>query len=166
MNIVSGGSGTIAFGDTARLGFRVHTNLITGTASASVSVLSNDPLSPMVSVPVVVDVITDVSLVGSLIPEEYALQQNYPNPFNPTTRIEFALPEESTIRLKVYNILGQEIVTLANEQRPAGYFVAEWNATNSFGNKVSSGVYFYKMEANSVSSERSFSSLRKMLILK
>jgi hypothetical protein len=100
------------------------------------------------------------------LPIAFALMQNYPNPFNPTTKIEFALPEESVVRLKVYNILGQEVATLANEQRPAGYFVVEWNATNNSGVKLSSGVYFYKLDATSVSGENSFSSLKKMLILK
>jgi hypothetical protein len=167
LNITTNGSGTVNPGDSTLVGFKVTTAVVpAGTQNSAIVVNSNDPVTPTDTTNVALTVITSITERGSGLPATYELSQNYPNPFNPTTRIEFALPEESTIRLKVYNILGQEIATLANEQRPAGYFVAEWNATNNFGNKVSSGVYFYKMEANSVSGENSFQSLKKMLILK
>jgi hypothetical protein len=167
LNITTNGSGTVNPGDSTLVGFKVTTAVVpAGTQNSAIVVNSNDPVTPTDTTNVTLTVITSVTERGFDLPATYELSQNYPNPFNPTTRIEFALPEESTIRLKVYNILGQEIATLANEQRPAGYFVAEWNATNNFGNKVSSGVYFYKMEASSVSGGNSFQSLKKMLILK
>jgi len=82
-----------------------------------------------------------------ILPREYAVSRNYPNPFNPSTTIEFELPQPSDVTLKVYNFLGQEVITLVDDERPAGYFAAEWDRRNAFGNTVSSGIYFYRFEA-------------------
>jgi hypothetical protein len=167
LSTISGGSGTIASGDTAVLDFRAYTDqLPSGTTSASLSVLSNDPLAPTITVPVVLDIVTGVATDGSQIPETYELSQNYPNPFNPITQIRFGLPQESNVALKIYNLLGQEVATLANEVRPAGYFVVEWNGTNNSGIKVSSGVYFYRMETTAVNGKARFVDLKKMILLK
>lgn len=95
------------------------------------------------------------------LPEVYSLSQNYPNPFNPVTRIQFSLPAESHVRLTVYNILGQEIASLINEPYQAGNYFVEWDAAH-----VSSGVYFYRIEAIPVTSTSPFVSLRKMMLLK
>jgi hypothetical protein len=89
------------------------------------------------------------------IPVEYALSQNYPNPFNPVTKITFALPVQGLVSLKVYDITGREIAKLVNEVKPAGYHSVEFN-----GNSLSSGVYFYRIEAND------FVQTRKMLLVK
>jgi hypothetical protein len=86
---------------------------------------------------------------------EYNLAQNYPNPFNPSTRITYSLPKECIVTLKVYNSLGEEIATLVNETKAAGKYTVEFNGSN-----LSSGVYFYKMNAGD------FSSIRKLLLLK
>jgi len=84
-----------------------------------------------------------------LIPKKYSVEQNYPNPFNPTTTIKFSLPEASFVTLKIYNILGQEVKTLVNEQKNAGTFNVQWRGDNDFGNKVSSGAYIYRVIAGS-----------------
>jgi len=76
------------------------------------------------------------------IPLVYALYQNYPNPFNPKTLIEYDLPEESEVTLKVYNTLGQEVVTLVSGKYPAGSYKLTWDATN-----LASGVYLYRLHA-------------------
>ena len=81
------------------------------------------------------------------MPTEFGLNQNYPNPFNPTTNIKYQVPQDSRISLTVYNMLGQKVATLANEYKTAGYHNVVWNATNDFGQKVSSGVYFLRMQA-------------------
>ena len=73
---------------------------------------------------------------------EYQLSQNYPNPFNPSTTISYSLPRNSHVTLKIYNSLGQEVATLVNDEKPAGQYQVMWNAAN-----VSSGVYFYRMMA-------------------
>jgi len=98
--------------------------------------------------------------IASILPGEYELGQNYPNPFNPETNIQFALPEAGRVELEVYNVLGQKVITLVDEQLPAGYHTVIWDGTDSRGMKVASGVYFYRIEANE------FNSYRKMLLLK
>ena len=106
-----------------------------------------------------------ILLVGA-IPERYELSQNYPNPFNPTTQIKFALPKESQVKLTVYDVLGRQIAVLLDEQRAAGFFIVEWDGTNSFGSKVSSGVYFYRTEAHATDGRGSFTDIRKAIMMK
>jgi len=91
----------------------------------------------------------------SLIPDSYDLSQNYPNPFNPMTTIEFQLPIDTKISLKIYNILGQEIETLIDVEKKSGYYSVQWNAY-----KYSSGVYFYRLVS------KDFVKVKKMLMLK
>ena len=82
------------------------------------------------------------------VAESFALSQNYPNPFNPSTVISFTLPRASEVKLRVYNILGQQVKELINsESMPAGDHTVEWQGDNFGGDKVSSGVYFYRLEA-------------------
>jgi hypothetical protein len=99
--------------------------------------------------------LTGVHDHGSLIPGEYILYQNYPNPFNPSTTIKYSIPELSRVTLKVFNVLGEEVTTLVNEEKIAGNYSIEFNASN-----LPSGVYFYRLQAGS------FTETKKMLILK
>ncbi|MBI5217182.1 MAG: T9SS type A sorting domain-containing protein [Ignavibacteriae bacterium] len=92
---------------------------------------------------------------GDTKPSQFALQQNMPNPFNPVTLINYDLPEDANVSLKVFNILGQEVITLVNEMQLAGYKSVQWNAT-----EVPSGVYFYRLSAGH------FSEVKKMLLTK
>ncbi|HCV42485.1 MAG TPA: hypothetical protein DGH68_03305, partial [Bacteroidetes bacterium] len=91
--------------------------------------------------------------------------QNYPNPFNPTTTIQYALPEQATVTLKVFNLLGQEVATLVDGMQQASYFKVTWDGRNSVGQQVSTGVYFYQLDAKSVSG-KNFGSIKKMLFIK
>jgi hypothetical protein len=77
---------------------------------------------------------------GYTVPNSYALHQNYPNPFNPSTVIRYDLPYQSRVKLEVFNILGQKVVTLVDEVKPAGYKQAVWQ-----GDLVSSGLYIYRL---------------------
>jgi flagellar hook assembly protein FlgD len=99
------------------------------------------------------------------IPAQYGLSQNYPNPFNPVTRISYALPEEATVTLRVYDVLGQEVITLENSVRQAGLHEVTWSGRNALGQSLGSGVYFYRLEATGASGE-TFANLKKMLYLK
>ncbi len=102
--------------------------------------------------------------VAGSVPVAYSLDQNYPNPFNPSTQIRFSLPVASGVHLVVYNVLGQEVATLMNGAVPAGQHIVVWDGRNGAGAPVSSGVYFYRLQANSGAA--SFSSVKKMLLLK
>lgn len=88
-------------------------------------------------------------------PVTFSLLQNYPNPFNPSTTIKYDLPKDSRVSLKLFNIIGQEVATLVNEEQKAGYKSVEWNASG-----VASGVYFYRLNAGS------YTSVKKLLLLK
>jgi M6 family metalloprotease-like protein len=103
--------------------------------------------------------VTDVS-IEEQIPKYYALSQNYPNPFNPTTTINYALPSRQRVKLNIYNNLGQLVHTVVNELQNAGVYSVRWNGTDYRGQKVASGIYFYRLEAGG------FVETRKMLILK
>jgi hypothetical protein len=99
------------------------------------------------------------SLVGiqnnSEIPKVYSLSQNYPNPFNPTTSIKFSLPKAGIVKLAVYDILGNEVMTLQNGTMQAGNYILDFNTSN-----LSSGVYFYKLTADN------FTDTKKMMLIK
>lgn len=83
-----------------------------------------------------------------ITPEDYKLSQNYPNPFNPTTSIQYTLPMRDKITVTIYNMLGQEVVRLMdNEEKPAGTYQLTWNGLDKNGTQVSSGMYFYSMSS-------------------
>ncbi len=100
------------------------------------------------------------------LPTEFALFQNYPNPFNPTTTIRYQLPEVSKVVLKIYNILGQEVKTLADEIQEAGVKTLIWDSNNNSGHRVASGVYFYQLQAVSSRNNNSFMQVKKMLLVR
>jgi hypothetical protein len=103
---------------------------------------------------------TDVPSYGGDLPGNFALGQNYPNPFNPDTEIRFELPTRAHVNISIYNLLGQRVRVLIDEERSAGYHTVTWDGRNSFGEGVSSGVYLYKMDTgNSVET-------KKMMLLK
>ena len=112
-------------------------------------------------VSVVVKDITAVNDLPSGKPEGYSLLQNYPNPFNPSTRIVYSVPFESNVKLSVYNSLGQIIKELYQGTRSAGYYDEYFDATS-----LSSGVYFYRMEARSLSNDKIYSDIKKMIFIK
>ena len=98
---------------------------------------------------------TDVKEAGTGKPYSFALDQNYPNPFNPSTKIQFQIPEAQSVTLKVYNLLGQEVSTLVNEQLQGGRYRVEFDGSN-----LPSGTYFYRFQAGD------FSEVKKMTIAK
>ena len=119
------------------------------------------------------DVVIDNSTInklmvsGELVPTVYSLEQNYPNPFNPTTTFRYGLPEVSYVTMKVYDILGQEIKTLVNEEQSAGYKSVMWDSRNEYGSQVASGVYLYRIDAKAVrNTSVSFIAVKKMILLK
>lgn len=94
------------------------------------------------------------------VPSEFSLSQNIPNPFNPETMIQFTLPDEHRACLTIYNISGQQIVTLLDEQMPRGRHSVVWNSKDATDKDVASGVYFYQLTAGD------FRAIRKMLLIR
>ena len=93
-------------------------------------------------------------------PTGYYLHENYPNPFNPETTISFRVPQQSFVKVRIYDEMGQHIATLLNAEVQAGYHMLRWNGTDNNGRPVADGVYFYKMEADE------YIQSKKMLLLK
>ena len=89
------------------------------------------------------------------VPQQFGLEQNYPNPFNPTTTFSFNIPHSTFVILKIYNVLGREVATLVNENRAAGRYKTQWDATG-----VASGLYFYRLEAGEFVETRKLALLR------
>jgi hypothetical protein len=98
---------------------------------------------------------SDLITVEVVVPEQFYLSQNYPNPFNPATRIDFTLPEKALVSLSVYNILGELVLQLANEEKPAGKYSVDFDASNLPG-----GVYIYRLKTPA------FTQNRKMTLIK
>ena len=96
------------------------------------------------------------------LPKQFALEQNYPNPFNPSTVIRYQLPAPSKVLLRIYDVLGRNTATLVDEIQDGGFKSVEWNARS-----LSSGIYFYRLEASSLSDpSKAFAQVRKMILLK
>jgi len=93
-------------------------------------------------------------------PKEFSLSQNYPNPFNPSTKIKYTIPSVGTslmkfVQLKVFDVLGNEVATLVNEEKPSGYCEVTWNAVD-----LPSGIYFYRIRVGS------FVDTKKMILIR
>ena len=101
------------------------------------------------------DVVTDVINAEIINPEEFKLSQNYPNPFNPLTKIRYAVPRSSMIEIILFDVLGNEIQTLVNEEKPIGNYEVEFNAKS-----LPSGIYFYRLQAGE------FVETKKMVLMK
>ena len=101
-----------------------------------------------------------LSTLNTSVPTEFALHDNYPNPFNPTTKIRFDLPESRDVNMIIYNMLGQKINEFKMYGLDAGYHSLSWNATNSFGDPLGAGVYFYQLQT------KDFVKTKKMILLK
>ena len=96
---------------------------------------------------------------NSTLPKTYELSQNYPNPFNPVTQISFALPQESEVSLVIYNIKGQIVNKLVDERLKAGRYKVTWEGKDSAGNRVASGIYFYRIKTGK------YSETKKMIMV-
>ena len=104
--------------------------------------------------------IDNVFVEDLAVPRGFQLTQNFPNPFNPTTTISLALPYVCHVILNIYNISGQRVKTLVDEVRPAGNYSIVWDGTNDAGNRVTSGLYIYRIETDG------FSQSKKLMLMK
>jgi hypothetical protein len=94
-------------------------------------------------------------------PKNFELSQNYPNPFNPSTKIDYQIPSDAKVIMEVYNIAGQKVAELVNQEQSAGYYSVDFGSS-----KLSSGVYIYRIVASDKATGNNFSSIKKMMLLK
>lgn len=94
-------------------------------------------------------------------PDKFSMGQNYPNPSNPKSKIDYEIPFNAMVNIVVFNMLGEEVANLVNEQKEAGYYTAEFNGSN-----LASGVYFYRLNVKDISSSVSFNKTMKMILVK
>ncbi len=180
VNIISGvgGSGDNFIGTV--LNDSAATPIASGTAPFTGSFIPSSPLAPFVGQAVngtwtlsISDgatgdtgllkawclQITYQTVVGGIqtieIPNYFSLAQNYPNPFNPNTSIKYSVPTPSNVVLKIYDVLGKEVVTLVNEVKQPGFHTVDFNAS-----ELASGIYFYRIDAGE------FTSVKRMVLVK
>lgn len=139
------------------------TALDLGDYQTNVLINSNDPISPVFTIPlsihVVGTVVDEETIKGQSLPSEYALGQNYPNPFNSETNISYQLPKSGMLVLKIYNVLGQEIRALSDSPQVAGFHSVIWDGRDECGKQSTSGIYIYILKSGH------FTQTRKMLLI-
>jgi hypothetical protein len=156
---------TVAAGGTQKfyITFAPVTNI---TQSGKIVFKHNAPTHDTISVTGIGNPVS-VNDQNAMIPNVYKLYNNYPNPFNPSTTIQYDLPKQSIVTLKVYSLLGQEVATLVNDNQAAGYHQVVWMGQNNVGKQASSGVYIIRIFAKSDSKEsETFTQVKKMILLK
>jgi len=132
------------------------TELDSGDYYGSLEINSNDPFNSKVVIPVHMLVLTTNEITNEFTkPTAFSLFQNYPNPFNPSTKIKYSIPQSSNVVIKVFDVLGNEIETLVNEEKSTGTYEVTW-----YAEQLPSGVYFYQLKAGS------FMETKKMILLK
>ena len=105
------------------------------------------------------DTFVNVEDEDKILPTEYFLSQNYPNPFNPSTLIRFSIPKNSFVTLKIYDVIGNEIAILIDEEKSVGNYEIEFSSLKN-NLKISSGVYLYQLRAND------YMQTKKMILIK
>ena len=104
--------------------------------------------------------VSQLSLQDEILPSYYILSQNFPNPFNPSTSIQYTIPENSIIKLTIFNIQGEEVNEIFNREHIPGQYTILWDGKDNNGNTLPSGMYFYRL------SSKNYSSIRKMIFIK
>ncbi len=141
--------------ETITAAFDIPDTAIVGDTWEAQIIIHNNSLLGDQTIDVTVVIVTYVRDIGSELPLDYALHQNYPNPFNPSTEIRFDLRENTHVTLAVYNILGQNVLTLVDEPLDAGSHLVSFN-----GGAFASGVYFYSIKAGQ------YTDMKKMVMMK
>ncbi|MCK6619774.1 MAG: choice-of-anchor D domain-containing protein [Calditrichaceae bacterium] len=158
MRLIGDDSGSIAPGDADGFIIRLFA-MGTGLYQGSVVISSNDPATPVFTIPVTLDVITGLGEEDEL-PTTFDISWNYPNPFNPGTTLDFRLPQVANVKLEIYNVLGQKVRTLVDAQMQPGRYKAIWDGRNDAGAALSSGMYICRFAAGD------FERVQKMILLK
>ncbi len=148
---------TNASGTSAYTGGQFNTTLTLGPTTFNVAAGVTDGWLGKMAIPTATAV---REIADAPLPESFSLSQNYPNPFNPTTTIEFKIAAASRVSVDIFNLLGQHVCTLVDEDLAAGNYATEWDGADQSGRKVASGVYLYRLQS------REYTDTRKMTLLK
>jgi hypothetical protein len=148
----------------------------TGVVTLTIDKQQYDPVTQSINIPEgsysgKADFTLSVSTATSVgqaneVPIDYSLDQNYPNPFNPNTTISFDVPVSSSVTLRIFNVIGQQVRTLVQGTLSEGRHEVVWNGLDDAGRALASGIYFYNLKASPVSGGKAFSEIRKMVLLK
>ncbi|MEL6822152.1 MAG: FlgD immunoglobulin-like domain containing protein, partial [Calditrichota bacterium] len=136
------------------------------TYRAKIKLMTNDPANPEISIPITVrtDITSGLDAQNTVM-NSFQLFPNYPNPFNPETIIRFSLESTSDVRIRIFNIIGQEVRNMEIGKMEAGLQSATWNGTDARGFRVSSGIYLYQLEVLNADGRLQRSKTRKMLLV-
>ena len=159
--ISSNDSGYVHYLETELADISINTNdLGYGLYESKIVVLNNNTSdTDTIDISLTVEDVS-VKIGDQITPLVFSLDQNYPNPFNPITRIDYELPKAEFVSLKIYDIMGREVVSLINKVQKKGRKFALWDATNNLGQSVSAGMYIYTIQAGE------FIKTKKMILLK
>jgi hypothetical protein len=146
-------SSNVLSSNAPNMTYHNHLDLPTGSGCVDITAGATQVTRPNICF--VTQLINSTGNNNKLIPEKFFLSQNYPNPFNPVTKIKYGLPENSYVKLTVYDLLGREIKTLVNSRLQAGEYITDFN-----GSELSSGTYFYRLETDK------FTETKKFILLK
>lgn len=145
------GSNGVVYSESSVVIYASFGRSIVGTAKSGNKIISINSTSHF---PKRESTVTSNNIAGN-IPKQFSLQQNYPNPFNPSTNIRYDVPKQSHVTISIFNILGEKILELVNEEKAAGSYEVTWNAHN-----LSNGVYVYTMRSGN------FVDSKKLILLK
>ena len=158
--VSSSSTGMINYQEIESFDFTINTEgLLNGTYYGNIII--EDPYQNISeALEITLHVSNIVNIDENTIPNTYILKQNYPNTFNPSTQIQFSIPNSENVHLIIYDALGNKVKEVFNKELMTGQYNFTWSGKNNEGEKVSSGIYFYRMEAGT------FVKTKKMILLK
>ena len=161
LSMLGSESGTLAAGETQSLLFNLNAEeLLAGDYIGKIILYPSHNEYISQNTTINLEVTENLSNLNDINPDKYVLQQNYPNPFNPITKIDYSLPSAIKVKINIYDIRGRKVKSLLNQFQESGFQSIQWDASNSLGEKVSSGMYFYMIETSD------FKQTKKMILLK
>ncbi|MFN8178728.1 MAG: FlgD immunoglobulin-like domain containing protein [bacterium] len=162
LTLLSPSSGTVAASGSTPIDVQITAQSALGIFHGSINVASNDPITPLVTVPITLTVsnTVDAPAVTAPLPKVLALQANAPNPFRGGTEIRYDLPKSGPVSLKIYDVTGRLVRTLVNGTREAGFRSVTWDGIDDAGHRSAAGVYFYTLQAQDKTFQRKMIQLR------
>jgi hypothetical protein len=162
VNAVTDADGNFAITGLPAGEYRIESTAVGFSEDATTVAVGDGQDALNVTLEMQTDNVTDVgSGDDGATPKSFALFQNYPNPFNPETTIKYQLSQTAEVTLKIFNLLGQEVRTLVNQQQAAGAYSLIWDGKDNFGQQVSTGIYIFQLDAGDA-----FKMSKRMIMVK